>query len=143
MWTFTFTKSIETGQYKVRLIRAESVWNDFKNNMEHKAFIGGGILLLIILVIGFLFPYLHTYNYAMPDIPTTPPHCPILCELNNTYEDCQIPECNYLKCPVKWYWFCWWDGTIPTSSMAETHVNYPALKGRACNYVTDTLQLAG
>ena len=66
----------------------------------------GTMLFIIIIILGFFIPYMHTHNYAMPDIPTVPPHCPVLCELNSTYESCQIPECDYLNCPVNWYWWC-------------------------------------
>ena len=68
-----------------------------------------GLVILVLVGLGFLVNVaspIGTKNYAMPDIPTIPPHCPDLCDLNMSYHGCNITACDYHYCKVWWYSFC-------------------------------------
>jgi hypothetical protein len=62
------------------------------------------LVIVIIITIGFVLTSVHYSECSIPDIPTNPPHCPGICECNNSLPGCQIHECDH--CIVQWYWIC-------------------------------------
>lgn len=71
------------------------------------------IMFAVIIVIGFVvfFGFISdsfgAKNYAMPDIPTNPPHCPALCDVvDQSAPGCNVSACDYHHCTLLWYGRC-------------------------------------
>jgi len=68
-------------------------------------------VILFIFIFGF-FTDIHasTGICAVPDIQTTPDHCPGICDKAcggpRDISQCQIPACDWQRCTIQWYGIC-------------------------------------
>lgn len=66
------------------------------------------VFISIIIVMGFVVPYIHNNNCAMPDLHQYDNNtCPVMCDgcYDRNIPICQIPACDHLDC-INWYTLC-------------------------------------